>query len=167
MFRVVTEAPEHQEEQAIRLLGALLSAVWITEDPDGAPFFSADEMSELIGRLIPAGSPGILPTLEEVLAGSPAIISSGSPGIGPIPVHPSEAEEVLSAAWRMWITEVRPRLANGAAGCDNNGENCVLLARLDFSVTDTGNGPQVDGPVAIDESDRPWLVQTRVLQEVW
>jgi hypothetical protein len=130
-------------------------------------FFTAEQMTELVGRLVPTGSPGVLPTLDEIMAGSPALLAPGSPGIGPISIHPDEVSEVMSAAWRVWITEVRPHLAAGAAGCADRGENCVLLARLDFAVTDAGSGPEVSGPVDIDETERPWLVQTRLLQEVW
>jgi len=46
--------------------------------------------------------------------------------------------------------------------CDDPQEQCVLLARLNFNV---GNNWMVLGSVAVDESDRPFLVQTRLLQE--
>lgn len=166
-LKLVTQQPEHIEEQAIRIMGALMSAVEITDTPSSGVFFTAEEMAELVGRLVPTGSPGVLPTIDEVMAGSPALVAPGSPGIGPISIHPDEVSEVMSAAWRVWITEVRPHLAGGAAGCADRGENCVLLARLDFAVADMGSGPEVSGPVDMDETERPWLVQTRLLQEVW
>jgi len=59
---------------------------------------------------------------------------------------------------------VRPALnaVPPVTACDDPREQCVLLARLNFNV---GNNWMVLGSVAVDESDRPFLVQTRLLQE--
>jgi hypothetical protein len=64
----------------------------------------------------------------------------------------------------VWVTEVRPALnaIPPVTPCDEPQEQCVLLARLNFSL---GNIWQVLGSITIDESDRPFLVQTRLLQE--
>src|SRR5690606_31603361 len=109
--------------------------------------------------------PATLPTLADLLAtGSPSVVAS--PPTGPLIVHPDEAQAVFMAAWREWIAFVRPQLASGAAGCHNAGENCLLLARLDFGITETDSGLQVDGPVTVDDVDRPWLLHTRAMQEL-
>lgn len=167
------EAPSHQEEAGVRLLGELLRAVEVSELPGPGGVLTADDLAERVRLLAPAGSPPALPDLDDVIgpaSGSPPGSPPSSPPAGPalsdLTLHPDDAAEVLAAAWRVWITEVRPLLAGGAAGCANGGEPCVLLARLDFDVTEAGDGDlEVDGPVTLDEDERPWLLHTRVLQE--
>jgi hypothetical protein len=162
-LKLQTARPEHIEEAAVRLFGALMRLIDVT-DVSG-PFLSPQDMAAIVRRLAPTGSPQVLPTLADVLAaGSPPMVSS--PPFSPLLVHPDDATAVFLAAWREWIAFVRPQLANGAAGCGNNGEHCVLLARLDFGITSGTSGLIVDGPVTVDDVDRPWLLHTRVLQEL-
>jgi len=168
-LKLVTEPPDQQEEEATRLFGSLLRAIEVTDSPGGGTFLSPDDLAVLVMRLIPTGSPPELPSLDELLAlgsppaGSPA--TSPAAAAGPLMLHPDDLEAALLAAWRAWVVEVRPRLADGAAGCPDNGPNCVRLARLDFTIHDTGSGPEVDGPVMVDDENRPWLLHTRLLQE--
>jgi hypothetical protein len=162
-LRLVTDPPEHQEEAAVRLFGELLRAIEVTDA--GGPFLTPADLAALVRRLVPSGSPPALPTLAEILAGSPPILVS-PPG-GALLVHPDDARAAFLAAWREWVAFVRPQLAGGAAGCPNGGEACVLLARLDFALaTGLGGEPIVDGPVVVDDVDRPWLLHTRLLQEL-
>jgi hypothetical protein len=162
-LRLVTSPPQHMEEAAVRLFGALMRLIDVTDV--GGPFLSPQDIAELVRRLVPSGSPAVLPTLGDLLAtGSPPI--APSPPAGPLLVHPDDAPAAFQAAWREWIAFVRPQLAAGAAGCANGGDRCVLLARLDFAFAPTASGLQVDGPVTIDDVDRPWLLHTRALQEL-
>jgi|GEM_PF-1782135 len=163
------EAPAHEEEAGVRLLGALLRAVEVSEIPGPDGVLTPEELAERVRRLVPVGSPPALPDLEDVIGPVPAS-PPGSPPDGPaladLTLHPDDAAAALAAAWRVWITEVRPTLAGGAAGCLDGGEPCVLLARLDFDVAEAAAGAlEVDGPVIVDEEERPWLLQTRVFQE--
>jgi hypothetical protein len=163
-LKLLLAPPEHIEEAAVRLFGALMRTIEVT-DVGGGPFLSPAEMAAIVRRILPAGSPAVLPTLAE-------LVSSGSPPFGlsspgaPLLVHPDDAMAVFQAAWREWISFVRPQLAAGAAGCANRGECCLLLARLDFGLTSTPSGLRVDGPVTVDDVDRPWLLHTRLLQEL-
>ena len=100
--------------------------------------------------------------------GSPALASpalSSPPWIGPtLYLHPENAREFLRAAFLVWVTEVRPTLEakSGPCDCMASSEQCVLLAELHFSVNASW---QVTGSVTIDETRRPFLIQTRLLQE--
>jgi hypothetical protein len=161
-LRLVTERPEHLEETAVRLLGELLRQIEVT-DAAGASL-GPDDLGALVRGIAPEGSPARVPTLEELfLLTSPPIVSSPPAAL---PVHPDDAAAALQVAWREWIAYVRPRIADAAAGCAGGGENCVLLARLDFDIDETGEAPRVDGPVTVDDVDRPWLLHTRLLQEL-
>jgi hypothetical protein len=161
-LKLATAPPEHLEEAAVRLFGQLLRSIEVS--PAVGPFLTPEELAALVRRIVPTGSPATLPTLGELLAtGSPPVVLS-PPAL--LQLHPDDAQAALLAAWREWVTFVRPQIASGAAGCRNNGENCVLLARLDFGITSTATGLQVDGPVQLDDADRPWLLHTRLLQEL-
>jgi hypothetical protein len=155
-LKLLTAPPEHQEEAAVRLFGELLRAIEITDV--GGPFLSPEDLAAIVRRLAPSGAPPVLPTLVDVLDGSPP---------GPLLLHPDDAQAALLAAWREWIAFVRPQLAAAASGCANRGENCVLLARLDFGLAPApAGGLQVDGPVQVNDTDRPWLLHTRLIQEL-
>ncbi|MGH9238577.1 MAG: hypothetical protein ACRD3G_11110 [Vicinamibacterales bacterium] len=162
-LKLVTTRPEHVEEAAVRLFAALLRLIDVTDV--GGPFLSPQDIAAMVRKIVPVGSPAVLPSLGDLVAtGSPPVVSS--PPFGPLLVHPLDAPAVFLAAWREWISFVRPQLAAGAAGCAGGGEPCVLLARLDLGIIAGGAGLQVDGPVTVDDVDRPWLLHTRALQEL-
>jgi hypothetical protein len=158
-----TIAPVHIEEAAVRLFAELLRAIDVTDV--GSSFLSPDDIAALVRAMVPTGSPPMLPTLADLLATASPPLTFASPG-APLLVHPIDASDVFRRAWREWVSFVRPQLAAGAAGCDDQGENCVLLAQLEFAIASTATGPQVDGPVTVDDVNRPWLLQTRLLQEL-
>jgi len=166
-LKLQTSPPEHLEETAVRVLGQLLRAIDVTDV--GGPFLTPDELAALVRRLAPIGSPPAIPSLAEVLAtGSPPPVFSPP---GTLLLHPADAEAAFMAAWHEWVTFVRPRIqldaaGRPAAGCANGGPGCVLLGRLDFEITSTATGLQVDGPVQVNDVDRPWLLHTRLIQEL-
>jgi hypothetical protein len=90
----------------------------------------------------------------------------GSPpfGTSTLYLHPLDAAEFLRSAFLVWVTEVRPLLQRRtpAGDCEAPDEQCVLLAKLTF---DVGNNWMVLGKLDVDESRRPFLLQTRLLQE--
>jgi Helix-hairpin-helix motif len=160
--------PEQQEEEAVRLLGALLRAVVVSATPGPGGVLTPEELADWVRRMAPAGSPPVLPTLDELLGplpGSPPASPPAGPALADLTLHPDDADAARAAAWRAWITAVRPLLAAAAAGCADGGEACVLLGRFDFDVAETADGPEVAGAVSLDEEDRPWLLHTRLLQE--
>jgi hypothetical protein len=165
-LKLLTSPPGHLEETAVRVLGQLLRAIEVTDV--GGPFLTPDDLAALVRRLAPMGSPPAIPTLADVLAmGSPPLFS---PPVTLL-LHPADAEAAFMAAWHEWVTFVRPSIAidtagQPAAGCANGGERCVLLARLEFGVTGASPALQVDGPVQLNDVDRPWLLHTRLVQEL-
>lgn len=145
--------PPQVEEDHIREFGELLQRIRITDA--AVDFIGKQQLEDLVRQLrTPTGS---LPLA------SPAL--SSPPWAGPaLYLHPHDAREFLRAAFLVWVTEVRPTLEAQAEPCAGqaSSEQCVLLAELNLSV----NGSwQVTGAVTIDESRRPFLIQSRLLQE--
>jgi hypothetical protein len=96
----------------------------------------------------------------------------------PIPARAIPAEETcayLRAAFRVWVTEVRPKLRGGEGDCGcgcgsmaGPGCECVSLGDVLVAVTtdlaDNLVAAQTSH-VRIDESRRPYVVSLRLLQE--
>jgi len=139
------QRPQQLEDDAIRALAALLAQFEISAS---GPFLTVGGAEELVRGLgsssgsVPAGSPP---------SGPPYLISA------------ADAPELLRAAYRTWITEIRP-LINAPLGtgpCCPPPEKCVLLAELAVSI----NPGWVVTQVTVDDSRRPFLLPTRLLQE--
>lgn len=144
--------PAQPEENAIRQFGKLLARIQIT---DVAPSSVSKGQLEDLVRMLAPGS-------NQTITTSPPV-SSPPEGSSPIYLFVDDAREFLRDAFRVWITEVRPALTKTAGcGCGTPAEQCVLLAELHFNVA---KGWQVSGAVNIDESQRPYLLETRLLQE--
>lgn len=154
--------PHQREENATRRFGELLHRIRVT---DNALVFTQQADLENLVRAIetlegPCGPPSSPPSSPP---GSPPSSPPGSPpwDAGPIYLVTNTAPELLRDAFRVWVTEVLPAIAakNAQSGC--TCDPSLLLAELEFSI----NNWQVTGAVAIDESCRPILVETRLLQE--
>ena len=144
-------------------------------------------------------APGQFPNLEDFLQDiRDAVLIPGSPPDAPpasppdlppdfmkdlpaihLRVAPSNACRYLNAAFRLWVTELRPLWRPATLGekpcCgkkeekDPADENCVLLARLNVPIIEdklTGK-VLIDGNehVLIDEEMRPVIAHQRFLQE--
>jgi len=132
--------PEQAEEDAIRRLGQLLASIEI--DDNG----------------------GTYSTNEDVAAAVRGVqVAVASPPTATLRFAKATAPERMRMLYRVWATEGRPStVPAGEGGCDSPREEWLQLARLDFALTAT---QQVAGTVALDESERPVLVPSRVLQE--
>lgn len=148
--------PTQVEEDEIRAFGQLLRRIEITDS--ATVFLTQDELVYLVRQLATsAGAPLTSPPL-----GSPPV--SSPPWDNPtLFLHPNDASDFLRAAFRVWITEVRPALAAlaGANDCGSS-EQCVLLAELSVPVSPIW---MVSGTVEVDETHRPYLLPSRLLQE--
>lgn len=140
--------------------------------PDQAELDGIRALTEIMSRVrvdaMGSTDPRVL--LDEIEALAPSSTPSGpaSPMIE-IALHPDIAQDALRAAVRIWITRVRPLLVPDAVCLSGpRDRTCVLLARLEFDVVDVGAGVlAVNGPVTIDESARPFVVQTQLLQNLF
>lgn len=146
-LRTDLSTPEQVEEWAIRDLVTLISSIPVLDQPGG---LDAEGIAALVRTLLPGGGAPVAP---------------GSPGGH---MTPDMAETLLRTAFLVWVTEVRPQLLPGGRGCAGEppAERCVLLGRVSFTVSESDLGFRVAGPVTIDEDDRPFLLQTRLLQEM-
>lgn len=154
--------PSQPEEDAVRDFVAWMSRIVIS---DTGPFTSlADFIHDLRNELGALGSP-------------PNPMGFGSPLSG-VRIHTSDLPLYMDAAFRIWVTEIRPLfhvpMPSVGCGCSGNGsplqdtsDDALLLAEVDVPIVMVGQGWQVDnaGTVNINETRRPILVHTRMLQE--
>jgi hypothetical protein len=143
--------PSQIEEDTIRGFGALLSRIQITDIAPSS--VTVQQLEDLVRQLSP-------------VTGA-SVVTSPPEGNSPIELYAGDAADFLRAAFLIWVTEVRPTLVaqNSSCGCVIPGEQCVLLAELSFTVGTVGTALQVVGTVTIDETHRPYLLETRLLQE--
>ncbi|MCK6546765.1 hypothetical protein L6R52_13020 [Myxococcota bacterium] len=134
------------EEEAARWLGELLRALHIEAV---GPYVTRDALVDLVRALGPG-------------------LTLGSPPSGTLALDPATAADDVRTLLRVWVTEVRPRFAASAPGCAAEPSTdpeaaCVSLGHIELTPRADFTVELVD--VRIDESDRPLLVSTRVLQE--
>ena len=146
--------PSQTEEQAVRDFGRLLEQIDIVEN--ASSYLTAASFSDLVRSLLTGiGSP----------PGSPPISPPGSPPGSLYHLPPDQACDILRAGFLVWVTEVRPQLSGRdiPVACRPPKECCVLLAEIHFPVNASW---QIGGAVDIDEMARPYLLDTRLLQEL-
>jgi hypothetical protein len=97
-----------------------------------------------------------------------ALLAGGRPSDGPgLLIDASQVQAMLHVVMNTWLTSVLPSLMahDNAATCAGDPDRCVLLAEVSFNVS---AGYRVEGGAAgitLDESRRPLLLPTRLLQE--
>src|SRR5262249_34002980 len=136
-------------------------------------FIAALRASVQEGPTSPLSSP-----LSSPLAAPGIHFIFGSP-LTSLVLDPALAGEYYRAAFRIWTTEIRPRVLAScceptvSCGCGDKGgvpapDECLLLARIDVPVVNIGGGEwRADGtqtPTS-DESRRPILFSLRLLEE--
>ncbi|SRR6266481_547953 len=160
-------APMQQEEDAIRDFVLWLDQIQITDTPGTFPAIPEFEAA-LRAAVIPASSPL-----------NPATYFHPGPPLNQFHIHPAQIGNYLKSAFRIWVTEIRPLFHTGwpPPGCSCSGEtsqtmppeDCLMLAEVDIPLANIGPGQnwRVDGTKAttLDESQRPILLHTRLLQE--
>ena len=115
----------------------------------------------------PPGSP-----LDFLIDGSPA---------APLSIDPADLPRYLGAAYRLWVTELRPAwrpsYLGAAQGCASpvtpplvNDADSVLLASARVGLVRELDGGDwkvaSESDVVIDDSQRPYLLSLRLLQEL-
>jgi hypothetical protein len=125
-----------------------------------ATYLTEDDFENLVRALLTPGGIGSPPMSSPISPVSPA-----SPPGARFHLRPDEACDILRAGFLVWVTEVRPQLdaPDVPIACQPPKECCVLLATLKIPVTAAW---QIGGAVTIDEAARPYLLDTRLLQEL-
>ncbi len=160
------DPPAQREEEAVRDFTAWLRQVEVVSSGPSASLEEFEQEVRDAAQLFasPPGSAG-----GGFMFGSPP---------ASLRIHRDDACEFFRAAFRIWVTELRPLCRPDwlAASCGCHGgcaeheppEDCLLLAELGVPVVQ-GPGGQwvVDSapPVAVNQRRRPFLVHLRLLQE--
>ncbi|HKG47262.1 MAG TPA: hypothetical protein VKB02_11080 [Pyrinomonadaceae bacterium] len=158
------ERPNQREEDAVRDFVAWLKQVQISETDPSTPldqFLQAIRDAAAVWLASPLSSP-------------PGDFMFGSPP-GTLIINVADATEYFRAAFRVWVTELRPRWIARWHGCaathiegDEAGdEDCVLLAQLDVPLLPLSPGTWdiPNEPVPVNQNERPYLIHLRLLQE--
>jgi hypothetical protein len=164
------DPPEQPDEAALRDFVDWLSRIPIVDGPSSLPI---DKFLDAIrDAAFVVGSPPASPPHEFMYGSPPATLEIGA----------ADACRYLRAAYRVWVTELRPkwgaswwgaqpRCADGGPADRPTPESCLLLVRLDVPLVRksiaVGSGWEVSSTLAvgIDEETRPFLVPLRMLQE--
>jgi Collagen triple helix repeat (20 copies) len=181
------DPPAQYEEDATRDFVHWLKAhIDITESPG-----SSIPESVFLDNLRHAVSPAVPPVDATPDGTTPVVLSpidyliDDSP-LGVMPVWEGDLCEYLRAAFRIWVTELRPQWRphwlDKERGCDGQypeksptDGDCLLLAELDVELTwDGANatwrttidpGPNGQPRVTLNEDRRPYLLHERMIQE--
>lgn len=149
--------PEQVEEDAIRAFGRLMRRLVVTSDPleEG---IGPEEMADAVRALLDEVGVETPEAAEEIEASEDAE--------APLFVRPEAVEAIIDTALKVWVTEVRPALLSDDAhcACGPPGQECILLARIDFDV-DANWVIDVESIRVVDD-ERPYLVQTRLITEL-
>ncbi len=135
------------EEEKLKQLIELLKSIEISDAPGG---LSLEDIPPLVRSILSDESPPVF-----------------SPPIGDMHMRSSEAEFFINTAMRIWVTEVRSQLIPSERNCSAGpvDEECIFLAKLNFAIEETEIGLRIVDDVTLDEENRPFLLQTRLLQE--
>lgn len=158
------ERPNQREEDAVRDFMAWLKQVHLSQTDPSTPldqFLQAIRDAAAVWLASPLSSP-------------PGDFMFGSPP-GTLVINLADASEYFRAAFRVWVTELRPRWIERWHGCaathiegDAAGdEDCVLLAQLDVPLLPISPGAFdiPNAPIPVNQNERPFLVHLRMLQE--
>jgi hypothetical protein len=158
------QAPDQQEEDALREFVAWLGQIELTETMSES--ISLDDFVAAVRATLPiVSSPPSSPPTSPLF---------GSPPVG-MKIYAPLACEYFRTAFRIWVTEIRPTVrpqwlaktlpcsdAEAESQTKHRGE--LLLAELDITATDwvIQNRDQV----VVDEERRPFVIHLRMLQEM-
>lgn len=148
----------------LRLDPALTTSPAVTAE--GAEWEAARRFGELLRSIevAPGSNAGALD--REALAAQVRQLADAPPPPQAIVLNEADAAEAIRYAQLVWITEVRPETTAGGTGCvtpPSDGD-CVSLGRVSLILDDAGAVASADD-IEFDESERPVLLPTRVLQE--
>jgi hypothetical protein len=162
--------PNQREEEAVRDYVRWLKQVEVDRTIVSTPLESFLDEIRAAAHLWFASPPASPPSSP------PGDFMFGSPSSQ---INFADMCEYMRAAFRLWVTELRPKWIARWHGCalthfdvdDQSGEDCVLLAELTVPIVPSSPGQftVADTPdVIVSEQSRPLIVHLRMLQEmVW
>jgi hypothetical protein len=159
-------APNQREENAVRDFVAWLKQIDVSD---------LVAVSTPLDEVLEAIRAAAAEWLSSPPSSSPGDFMFGSPP-GSIQIRPEDVCDYMRAAFRLWVTELRPKWIARWHGCaathfetdDETEEDCVMLAEVTVPIiaASPGSWTVADSPaVEVDESRRPFLVHLRMLQE--
>jgi hypothetical protein len=168
------DPPPQLEEDAVRDVVAWLRQVPVVEG-------GGSDLSVLLDAIRTAahGSLDSPPDLDSPPAG-PLDLLAGSPPVG-LAIGAADVYEYMSAAIRLWVTELRPLLRRRTPGADcgcsagpsDEGDAAILLSAVELPLVEVSPGhievrgsADAGAEVTVDEDRRPWLAHLRMLQEL-
>jgi hypothetical protein len=158
--------PNEREEAAVEAFGELLRRIEVTDDyPEST--ISVDDVPALVNAIDiqrdfrrPTKELRPIKELPPIEVVRPIEFSPVADNT--LYVRPDQIQAVLDAMFRVWVTEVRPRILNEQTGPNATpADQSVLLARLTVTVNE---GWQTN-TVTVHEEERPYLLHTRLIQE--
>ncbi len=155
-------APEEDNMAPSRILETFHPELsWTAPEQGKETYFRA--FSQLLGRIVIVGletSP-VEPDESDLLLDLVRHLPDLSPPDdgGPIYLHDDTACATIQQVLAIWVTEVCPRFA------PPDGEDCILLACVEFDV-DEGGGLLRDS-VTVSDCERPLIIPTRLQQELF
>jgi hypothetical protein len=167
-FRLV--APNQREENAVRDFVAWLRQIDVSD-----AVVSSTPLSEVLDAIRAAAAEWLSSPPASPPSSPPGDFMFGSPP-GFLHIRPEDVCDYMRAAFRVWVTELRPKWIARWHGCaathfetdDKTEEDCVMLAEVTVPIVAASPGSFVvaDSPaVEVDESRRPFVVHLRMLQE--
>jgi len=159
--------PNQREEEAVRDFVTWLRQVEINET------VSSTALERFLDEIRAAAQPWFGSPPASPPSSPPGDFMSGSPSSV---INSADLCEYMRAAFRVWVTELRPKWIARWHGCapahfdldDRGEEDCVLLADLTVPIiaASPGTWTVADSPdVLVNERRRPFVVHLRMLQE--
>jgi hypothetical protein len=158
------EPPKQREEEAVRDFVAWLRQVEISDS-----ITATTPLDQFLGAIRDAAQAWFASSKP---SSPPSDFMFGSPPAA-LQVRPENAGEYLSAAFQLWVTELRPQWYGRWHGCGADtgppADDCVLLGQINLPVTrNPAAGPWIvryDVDATVDQQQRPFIMHQRLLQE--
>jgi hypothetical protein len=151
-----------------RRLARLLSSVQIVPGLDPA-LSSEDEITAAIQALpsdIGAGPDDLWPLVDWPPTSPPS--GPSGPVVYQLPAE--TAADALDRIFTVWVTQVRPQLSPDLTQPADSSDPAVLLASITFTLgpitSPPGSDPAIASCDAPDDSGRPYVLHTRLIQEL-
>jgi hypothetical protein len=166
---LVLAPPDHSARDAVVNLSEFLSRFRV--DPNAADLGdlgSAGRLVNIIGPLFIKQATGDFRTHVDQAVET----ITGTAGARIIPILPLAVEDMLNDIFTYWVTEVRPTLVPdlidpempALAGGQPPAAD-ILLARIDLTIP--AQGAPVLEDIAVDNTTRPYLLHTQLIQELY